>query len=619
MDRDITRRDFIHDVSLASLGLTLSGGLLASPATNGVQQLGDNYPPVLTGMRGSHPGAFEAAHQLAREGKHFPVAVDLDETYDLVVVGGGISGLAAAYYYRKLFGAESRILILENHDDFGGHAKRNEFHQGGQMRLSWGGTMNLEHPEFSPTVNALLQELGIDIDELIEEMDFDYGNGPKGGPSIFFDADSYGHDELVKGCSFRQPQCDDWDVLIDRFPVSEASRDSLKRFFARRENVFEGKSKAEVEDILSSISYTTFVKKYGGLTDEAAKLFIPTTHGYWGVGADGLSASECVGAGLPIKHLLGDPDPFGKDRGVEDVDVAMFPDGNASIARLLTLALIPEVAPGSNAKNIAMARFDYSQLDLPDNAVSLRLSSTVINVSNHDKDTRVTYINNGQLLRVKSRHSILACYHSIIPHLCPEMPAEQREAQKYQVKRPLILTNVLLRNSKAFDQLNISGAYCPGRLHAAVWQVKGVNTAGYQHEWEDDGPVPIMFWGMVAPPDSSISIKQQHRASRAILESMSFEDFELEVRTVLDGMLAGTDFDVQKDILAITVNRWPHGYAYDYLDLWDPDFPAGQAPHEIARRRFGNIAIANADAGADAYTHVAIDQAWRAVVDLQRM
>jgi spermidine dehydrogenase len=196
------------------------------------------------------------------------------------------------------------------------------------------------------------------------------------------------------------------------------------------------------------------------------------------------------------------------------------------------------------------------------------------------------------------------------------MPREQKEAQKYQVKRPLILTNVLLRDSKAFDKLDISGAYCPGRLHGAVWQVKGVNTAGYRHDWEDAGPVPIMFWGSVAPPDASVPIREQHRASRSTLQAMTFEDFEREVRTVLDGMLGSVGFDVQKDILAITVNRWPHGYAYDYLDLWDPDWPEGQAPHEIARLRFGNIAIANADAGANAYTHVAIDEARRAVGDL---
>jgi spermidine dehydrogenase len=217
---------------------------------------------------------------------------------------------------------------------------------------------------------------------------------------------------------------------------------------------------------------------------------------------------------------------------------------------------------------------------------------------------------------VKSRHTVLACYHAIIPHLCPELPGEQKEAQRYQVKRPLLVTNVLLRDSKAFDKLDISGAHCPGRLHGAVWPIKGVNTAGYRHDWEDSGPVPVMFWGSIAPPDASVPVKEQHRASRAILLAMTFEDFEREVRTVLDGMLGSAGFDVQEDILAITVNRWPHGYSYDYLDLWDPKWPPGEAPHELARRPFGNIAIANSDAGASALTNVAIDEAWRAVTEL---
>jgi len=334
------------------------------------------------------------------------------------------------------------------------------------------------------------------------------------------------------------------------------------------------------------------------------------------VGADSLSAAECIDAGLPIMHLLGYPQLSGSGEDNAGGNVAMFPDGNASIARLLVHALIPEVAPGSDASNIAMARFDYSRLDEASSPVRLRLESTVVNVANSDRGASVSYVNQGRVLRVRSRHAVLACYHSIIPYLCPDMSREQKQAQKYQVKRPLILTNVLLRDSKAFDRLDISGAYCPGRLHGAVWQVKGVNTAGYHHDWEDAGPVPIMFWGSVAPPDASIPVREQHRASRAILLAMTFEDFEREVRTVLDGMLGSAGFDVQKDILAITVNRWPHGYAYDYLDLWDPEWPEGQAPHEIARRPFGNIAIANADAGADAYTHVAIDEAWRAVRDL---
>jgi len=616
MDRDITRRDFIHDVSLASLGLALPAGVAAHAATGSPVPAGANYPPVRTGMRGSHPGAFEVAHALAREGKSFPAPTDIDESYDLVVVGGGISGLAAAYYYRKRFGPDARILILENHDEFGGHARRNEFHQGGQMRLSWGGTMNLEYPLFSDEVNELLAELGVDIDTLLEGYHFRYGSGPKGKHAMFFDAETYGRDELVQDFSFRAGRETDLDASIDRFPISKESRESLKKFYARRENVFAGKSEDEVRNLLRSISYTDFLKKYGGLTDEATDLFIRVTHGYAGVGADSLSAAECIGASVPITHLLGSPHLSGSGATDAGGDVAMFPDGNASIARLLVHALIPAVAPDADSSNLALARFDYSRLDEAGAAVRLRLNSTVINVANHNGGTRITYVNDGRVLRVKARHSVLACWHAVIPHLCPELPDEQKEAQKYQVKRPLLVTNVLLRDSKAIDKLNLSGAYCPGRLHGAVWVVKGVDTMGYRHEWDDPGSVPVMFWGSIAPPDSTVPIKEQHRASRALLLAMTFDDFEREVRTVLAGMLGPAGFDVQDDILAITVNRWPHGYAYGYLDLWDPAWPEGMAPHEIARQPYGNITIANADAGADAYTQVAIDEARRAVGEL---
>jgi spermidine dehydrogenase len=617
MGRDITRRDFIHDVSLASLGLTLPAGTIAAATAGESAYPGSNYPPVRTGMRGSHPGAFEVAHALARDGKSFPEPTDLDETYDLVVVGGGISGLAAAYYYRKRFGRDARILILENHDDFGGHAKRNEFHQGGPMRLSWGGTMNLEYPLFSNAVNDLLAELGVDIDTLLKGYEFRYGSGPKGKHALFFDADTYGRDVLVPDFSFRAGRETGLDAAIDRFPISEESRESLKTFYARRENVFPGKSDREVKALLGSISYTDFLKRYGGLTDEAADLFIRVTHGYAGVGADSLSAAECIGASVPIMHLLGSPHLSGSGATDAGGDVAMFPDGNASIARLLVSILIPAVAPDADASNLALADFDYAKLDEDGAPVRLRLESTVIDAENHAGSTRVTYVNDGRVLRVRARHTVLACYHAIIPHLCPELPTQQKEAQKYQVKRPLLVTNVLLRDSKVIDRLDLSGAYCPGRLHGAVWVVKGVNTVGYSHEWDDAGPVPVMFWGSIAPPDSSVAAREQHRASRALLLAMTFEDFEREVRTVLDGMLGPAGFDVQEDILAITVNRWPHGYAYDYLDLWDPRWPEGEAPHEIARRPFGNIAIANADAGAQAYTHVAIDEALRAVGELQ--
>jgi spermidine dehydrogenase len=75
-------------------------------------------------------------------------------------------------------------------------------------------------------------------------------------------------------------------------------------------------------------------------------------------------------------------------------------------------------------------------------------------------------------------------------------------------------------------------------------------------------------------------------------------------------------FDPSRDIAGITVNRWSHGYAYEYTPLWDPAFPAGQKPCEIARKQFGRIAVANSDAAAAAYTDQAIDQGSRAVTEL---
>lgn len=608
MGRDITRRDFIHDVSLSALGLMVPAGAFG-------RQQDDYYPPTRTGLRGSHPGSFEVAHALAREGKTFGPAEDTGERCDLVVVGGGISGLATAWYYRKLFGQDSGILILENHDDFGGHAKRNEFHQGGALRLAWGGVFNLEYTEFSDTVNALMAELGIDIETLVEGFDFDFGKGGRLGPAVFFDAETYGQNVLVPGFGVHFGDHAKIVEKIDLLPLDEASRASLKAFYAASSDVLAGASREERERYLRETSYIDFLRRQGGLTEQAAALYIQTTHGYWGVGADSLSIAECLDAGLPGLHLLGTAAAAGLEPFRQGI--AMFPDGNASVARLIVRGLIPGVAPGDGMEDIVTAPFDYGRLDRPGSPVRLRLNSTVVHAERQANGVTVTYINDGKAKRVTGRHCVLACWHSIIPFLCPDLPQAQKEALAYQVKRPLLLTNVLIRSGAPFDQLGVSGAYCPGRLHGESWLVRGVNAGGYRDASGDDGAAVVMFWGSVAPPEAGLNVKEQHRASRARMLAMSFKDYEREVRSVLDGMLRTTGFNAADDILAITVNRWPHGYAYDYLDLWDSDWPPGQAPHEIARRPFGNITIANADAGADAYTHVAIDQAWRAVNELR--
>ena len=605
----IRRRDFVQGAAVAAGTALTAGSLRASDFWRDQSEspgaMRADYPPIKTGMRGSHPGAYEVAHALGRDGAKFAKPAEAAEHHDLVVVGAGISGLAAAYFYRQQMGSSAKILLLENHDDFGGHAKRNEFHQSGEMVLSLGGTHNLEWWKFSDVVNRLLSELGIDPQAMRREMTFEYGRDAPNSPAMWFDADTYGESRLIPNFSLRNHLTRE---QIDQIPISVEGRKSLLRLYSS--DISHSKlSEAELETLLSEISYPDFLREYAGLTEDAVQLFDKDQHGSYGLEMRALSAAEAIWEGYPGAHL------FGQDWEVDDFQypVAMWPDGNASLARLLVAKLIPEVAPEADALNIAAANFDYSRLDQSANNVRLRLNATVVNTENTETGVSVTYASSGKIRRVTARHSVLACYHSIIPHLCPSISETQKDALKHQVKMPLVLTNVLIRNRDALDKLGIDAVSCPGRLHGRLFLFQGIHTGGYESKSD---AVSLVFWGSVSPPEDAIDLKSQLRGSRQKLLELSLEDFEREVRSVLDELLSPAGFDVAEDILAITVNRWPHGYAYEYMQLWDPEWAPGEAPHEIARQRFGSIAIANADAGASAYTHVAIDQAYRAIDEL---
>ncbi len=612
MSRDISRRDFIQGTSLVSLGLTLPAGVALGQGDPAVQ--GRYYPPTRTGLRGSHPGSFDAAHAIAREGLSFDSAEPTGEHYDLVVVGGGLSGLATALYYQDLFGRDTRILILENHDDFGGHAKRNEFHQGGAMRLALGGVHNLEYNSFSPTARAMMDRLGIDFDELQAQTGFYYGEEGRGSPSTWFDAEHFGEPVLLRDFSLAARDFLNNPEQVSRIPVSDAARERLVRFCTLETNVWPELDWEQTEARLRAVSYFDFLREHAGLDDECLAVFNNFSHGVEGWSVVNMSAYEAMDIGLPGWNLLGQ----GLDSEEWDYPMVMFPDGNASVARLMVQQLIPAVAPGTNAQNVAVADFDYAQLDRSVHRVRIRLNATAVRVKNVTDGVQVNYWKDGKVLAVQARHAVLACYHTIIPHLCPEMPAAQKEAQRYQVKCPLLLTNVLLRDQAPLQRAGISVLRCPGRLHSRVLIWQGNTAGGYADgAWDTPGAVNLTFWGTIQEPAGAMTLKDRLRASRQQMLGYELADYEREVRQVLDQVWGPYGLDVKDDVLAVSVNRWPHGYSYYYTDLWDPDFEAGQYPHEIASQRFGNIAIANADGLADAYTHAAIDIAARAVRELR--
>ena len=141
-----------------------------------------------------------------------------------------------------------------------------------------------------------------------------------------------------------------------------------------------------------------------------------------------------------------------------------------------------------------------------------------------------------------------------------------------------------------------------------------VSMGDYHYSSDPDEPTVISAW--YSPTTRGLPVKEQYRAGQQKMLEMSYEDFETNIFGHLDGMLGPYGFDAERDIAAITLNRWPHGYAWGPNPLFDPDYAEGEAPNEIGRRPFGRIRIANSDAGARAYLDCAIDEAWRAVSEL---
>ena len=202
----------------------------------------------------------------------------------------------------------------------------------------------------------------------------------------------------------------------------------------------------------------------------------------------------------------------------------------------------------------------------------------------------------------------------MIPYLCPELPQAQKAALHSLVKTPLVYTSVALRNWRAFHKLGIVGVRAPGGYHTYFHLNPAVDIGGYTAERSPDRPILVHM--VRTPCQPGLPEHDQNRAGRAELLATPFETFERNIREQLGRTLAGGGFDPARDITAITVNRWPHGYAPEFNPLWEPDLPPDQQPNVIGRARFGRITIANSDAGRAAYTDIAIDQAHRAVDEL---
>ena len=627
---EVTRRDLLNGLVIgAGAGLLSPSGGWAEEAVSdatgeALEQVGQSvYPPSLTGMRGSHKGSYEVAHALAWEGNKPASYEALDEQYDLVVVGAGMSGLAAAYYFRKKMGAEARILLIDNHDDFGGHAKRNEFHHNGRMVLSLGGAQNLDHPSnYSEAAGDLMIDLGINA-EMIAAMDQNtpdnYLLGGKLGGELGLSM-PVGDKRVTVGGYWYQYMHGRGDYVdaVRALPLPAEQQDKLIAFFGGERDFLEGFSLSEKYDYVNSVSYNRFLTDRVGLSDEAIAIFDAHLLILNGPSGWQHTVFEALSAGAPGLRALGWLTNFVDSLAAMVIDhiaeIRMFPDGNASVARLLVHKLIPQVSPGmQGVSDVAVARFDYAKLDQATNATRIRLNTTVVGVNEVNDEVVVDYVRHGQAQSIRAKHCVLACYNNLIPHLCPTMSSSQKEALSYNVRVPFVYANVLLDNGRAFSELGVEFTQCPQDSFQWVSAAPTMAVGGYQPPRSPDDPMAVFMMGSPTPAVEAGTGRELYKVGRHKIYATPFEQYEAEIRYQLQALLGAYGFNHETDIRAITVNRIPHGYAYFYLGLFDPDWPEGQAPHEIGRAQFGRISIANTDSEAKPLMDGAFDAAWRAV------
>ena len=643
MGRSITRRDFLNGVAV-----TVGGSMLPS---QGLDKRADPwfgyswpqeayYPPAAMGMRGSHAGSFEVAHGF-RDGRTW-TGEDSGERYDMVVVGGGLSGLSAGFFFHESAGPGSRVLILDNHDDFGGHAKRNEFSYGDRTLLLNGGTSNLEATHhYSTVARTLLAAVGLDL-ERAEAADATsrsfYGSLGLTG-STFFSQEVFGNDRLVTGSAggFGPSTARrGWREWLAQTPLSEdAQRDivRLQETGSPPDNWSE-LSDGERKTRLARMSYATFLLDHARVQPEVLSIYNDRPKGLFCVGIDALPALFAWAMGYPgfqqlglqplsrvgpLTHIGGGQ--HGRERQFSGGPTIELPDGNATLARLLVRAMIPDALPGSTLEDSIMARVDYSRLDREGSTVRVRLNSTVVRVQHRGSpenasEVEVTYVGqDGSARTVRANHVVMACHNDMIPYICPEMSPEQKAALGYGERMPIVYTNVLIRNWTAFANLGIRSVTCPGMYHSNFSLGRAMEIGAYNPPRSPEDPMVLHMTRTPCAP--GFPKKEQHRRGRRDLLETTFETFEHNIRDQIGRALSSGGFDPARDIVAITVNRWPHGYAYSYDTLDDSIewalFEADDRPCVIGRQRFGRISIANSDAAATPHTDAAIDEGYRAV------
>jgi spermidine dehydrogenase len=612
LNQPICRRDFLNSTLLAA------GGALLSPLTpqqllaianendwTGYGGVGDyansngNTLEVMTAGHQIRGGVFD--NSLPAE------TIDTGETFDCVVVGGGVSGLSAAFFVQKYGGSKLTCLVLDNHPVFGGESKRNEFIVDGQRIMGPQGADHFQVPLPHSVMARLFEQIGLDWRK------FEYQKWASSSPEIPLGnsfEDSRGPDALYFGAKFGQKPgvwlIDPWKKNLQGAPISEKTKAELLKYNQRQDTGlpfdYPGDDKSRQLDSVTIEQY--LVDKYG-LSHETVQTFMAEEGGGFGAGPDVVSA-YCIYAFDVLRSEQG--------------PLLSFPGGNDGITRHMVKTLIPDSIPGPNTlESVCRNNVNFDAFDRPGQSTRIRLSSTAVWVKHEGDPSKsdflsVAYTRGGKVYRLKARSVVLAggCWTS--KHIVRDLPSAHREAYDQFFRSPCMMANVALRNWRFLYKMGISGCQWFEGIGSFTAVRKLPTFSTDQKTIGPDSPVVLTL--KVLFPHYGLPLKEQGNLGRAQLLTTSFRDYERQIRTQLSEMFSASGFNAERDIAGIILNRWGHAYVSP-----QPGFFFGKdgkpAPRTVLRAApFGRIAFANTDLSGAPDHRTAIGEAHRAVSQL---
>lgn len=688
----ITRRQFLDGVAISAVGLaiaaadpTMTGAQAATLSKHGAPKglPRGYYPPTSTGITGEPKPVISRVMKIdgwpnprnVHDSKGGPGIHQrsraLPETYDAVVVGAGVSGLAAAKYYRDRFGTDSRILLIDPLPDFGGHAHRNEFHVSDAttgndvLMLRNGGAVNFDSPrtwgqrsgaalDVPPAQAALdlIDFLGVDLDA------FPSTSGP-GLPSsyglsgrLLFPRKDWGTTTVAK--TRTEPNTvEGWTAFVGRLPYSQKAKDAIVRiqtdtttdWFSKH----RGASLTSEQRLsqLTKITYKQWLMDYLGAPSEAIIEYQRGSHGLLGAGAQVTSAADNYMLGRPgfsAANLLPDPTTVAdagfpglgrtpqmdNQTGTNSLPGRAWPDGNASVARMLVSRLIPRAFPDGqpDQESVVTARCDYSELDRSRSPIRLRLNSIAYRVTpahRRGELAKIEYqdVHSGQAYSVRATHVVMACWNRVTAQIVEGLPKQQVRDLSYARKVPLIYARAGLNNWRAFADAKINNISPRG--NSLFWDSISL-TVGSRFG-SVYGPTPntpnqpaVLNFQVVTTGHDAKSQLQAYENGRQRLLEMSFKDLEHSLYDMIHSTVGaeGGDFDPERDIDEIMINRWNYGYAHELTSVYDKSLYGAyeDQPQRRGKVPYRNVSIANSDSQGFAYFHSAVEEGFRSIQDL---